>query len=142
VKLSESASLATLPFRARLTQRSYWALLYRDERIVTELDCDWSLAPQHGRKAVRLCCPNGQVAELGGSDAEGRLFQFKGGMLTGGMRSTRYHLIGIIDALDGTCRCAVWDYEDKTLKTFIDNAYGLKFESVGALNLDVLGLRS
>lgn len=70
--------------RATIDRRAYWRLLYRDGRILNEWEgWDWLDVPRKGQQAVRLCCPNGQVATLGNdSDASGRLFQFKIGVLT------------------------------------------------------------
>lgn len=129
--------------RARVTRRAYWRLRYVDGRIVDERDVDWSLAPARGRQALRLYCPNGQVAELGNTqDATGRLFQFKGGIVTAGAgRGTTYQLIGIIDDTEGSCQCAAWDYRTRRLLTFRDNVHHMSFEQVGALSPDVLGIR-
>jgi hypothetical protein len=67
--------------RARRDGRAYWRLLYRGGRVVNEWDGadPWLEAPRQGREAIRLSCPDGQVATLGneGGDASGRLLQFK-----------------------------------------------------------------
>jgi hypothetical protein len=129
--------------RARLQGRSYWRLRYTDGTVISEWECDWSLVPKHGRQALRLHCPNGQIAELGNTlDADGKLFQFKGGLLTiGAGRETLYQLIGIVDSANGDCRCAVWDYGKRELVSFRDNINNMQYANVGAVSLDVMGLR-
>lgn len=129
--------------RARLTGRASWSLRYTDGRIVTEGEVDWSLAPQQGRQSLRLYCPDGQVAELGNSqDSTGRLFQLKGGTLTAGKgRRTDFHLIGMVDGTDGHCRCAAWEYGSGRLVTFEDSMWDMRYQSIGRLNFEVLGIR-
>lgn len=129
--------------RAKLTKRSYWRLRYADGRVVNEWDCDWSLAPFHGRKAVRLHCPNGQIAELGNdSDATGRLFQLHGATLMAGRRSrTDFQLIGIVDSLNGDCTIAVWEYRRERLLSLRDNVHKMRYGGIGKLSLEALGLK-
>lgn len=128
--------------RARLQRRSFWRLRYTDGRVVNEWDCDWSLAPYHGRQSLRLHCPNGQVAELGNTgDATGRLFQLHGAIVTAGAgRHDTFHLIGVIDNTNGDCQCAVWDYARQRLVAFRDNVYQMRYEGIGLLNFAVLGI--
>lgn len=129
--------------RARLTKRSLWRLRYTTGRVVNEWDCDWTLAPVHGRQSLRLYAPNGQMAELGNSDdATGRLFQFKVATVTAGSgRTTNAHVVGIVEKEDGSSRCAAWDYDEEKLITFADNVLHFKRYAVGVLSLDVLGVR-
>ena len=137
--------------RARLSGKSYWVLLYTDGTILPEWRSDWPLAPVKGRRAVRLYCPNGQVAELDcGHEAERRLFQFK--VAVASIRSGRHlraHVIGRIDGLDGRAQCYAWEPGHPgddgkpvpgRLVSFIDNAYAMAYENVGALCADHLGM--
>src|SRR5438045_1194170 len=82
----------------------------------------------------RMRCPNGEVAELGNSvEAGERLFQFKGGMLMGGLRAHTYQLIGLVTGLDGQCTCAVWETGPQRLVTFTDNVHAMQYKNVGRL---------
>lgn len=141
--LSALPSLDAAALRARVQRRSYWRLRYTDGRVVNEWEVDWSLAPQQGRQALRLYCPNGQVAELGNSqDATGRLFQFKRAEILAGIgRGTTAHVIGIIEDGDGNCSCAAWDYVSERLVTFKDNVHAMSYDHIGRLEPDVLGIR-
>lgn len=104
----------------RLSGRSWWAVRYRDGRIINEWDgCDWLDLPRRGLIEGRLLCPNGQVAVLGNSEALGeRLYQFKTAHvslgLAGGaqMRGTDAHIMGIITDTAGHCLQYVWEYAD------------------------------
>jgi len=111
--------------------------------VITEGERDWSEVPPHGRQSLRLYCPNGQIAELGNSDnASGRLFQFKVGELRAGVgRTTLAHVIGIVDGPNGECHCAAWDYDQGTLTTFTDNVYEMRYQNVGRLSFEVMGLK-
>lgn len=141
--LSALQTLDATALRARVQRRSYWRLRMTDGRIINEYDVDWSLAPSAGRQALRLYCPNGKVAELGNpDDVTGRLFQFKSAIVTAGAQhGTTAHVIGIIDGTNGECQCAAWEYGSERLVTFRDNVHAFQYESVGALNPDVLGIR-
>jgi hypothetical protein len=129
--------------RARLTRRSLWSLRYTDGRVITEGEVDWSLAPHRGRQSIRLYCPDGRVAELGNTeDATGRLFQLKAGTLTAGAgRRTDAHIIGIIRGLNGECRCAAWESDPGRLVQFEDNVFAMRYQNIGRLSADVLGVR-
>ena len=128
--------------RARVAGRSYWRLRYTDGRVVNEWDVDWSLAPRKGRQSLRLHCPNGQVAELGNSqDATGRLFQLKVAVTgMGGPHWTWAHVIGIVDGFNGECQYAAWDYVRHELVTGRDNVNAMRYQNIGMLSPDVLGL--
>lgn len=128
--------------RALIGGKSLWRMRYANGLIVSEWDCDWSLAPREGRMAVRLYAPNGQVAELGnGVDATGRLFQLKRAVMAAGAGSTTTaHIVGIVEKPDGFCRCAVWEYGPKRLTTFDDNAYQFRYDNIGRLAFGPLGL--
>ncbi len=136
--------LDTTSLRARFARRSFWQLRYTNGRIINEWELDWSLMPHEGRQAVRLYCPNGDVAELGNDqDATGRLFQLKGAVLTAGVgRYVDFQLIGLVDQPDGGCQCAVWEYRWNRLRSFRDNVNAMRYPGVGRLNFEVLGLRA
>jgi hypothetical protein len=116
---------------ARATGRSWWALRYRDGRIVHEWDADpgspnghhdWPrmamLGQLHGVQALRLFAPNGKMAEVGGEgDQTGRLFQFKravryavmmGSSVTPG-REVLGHVIGMLTGHNGECVLYAWE---------------------------------
>jgi hypothetical protein len=130
--------------RARLTGRSYWSLRYMDGRVVTEGEVDWSLAPTKGRQSLRLYCPDGRVAELGNTeDATGRLFQLKVGLRSAGAgKSTLAHVIGILSGLNGECRVYAWEPDPgRLVGPFADNVFAMKYQQIGGLSADVLGIR-
>ena len=132
-------TLAPLPLRARLQGRSFWALRYTDGRVVTEGEVDWSLAPAQGRQRLRLYCPSGEVAELGNTtDATGRLFQLKVAVRDVALMA---HLIGIVTAPDGSCRCAAWEPDPGRLIQFDDNVNAMQYHGIGALAFDHVGIR-
>lgn len=129
--------------RARVTGRSWWVVRYRDGRTVNEWDGpDWSLLPRQGLRAVRLYCPDGQVAELGNSvDASDRLFQLKVGVMQPGRRHQQAHLIGIVTGTDGQCTVAAWDYDLGRLLTFDDNVCRMAYRGIGRIAADHVGIR-
>lgn len=132
-----------LPLMARLSGRSWWALRYYGGRVIEEPVCDWLDAPHEGRQALRLYCPNGEMAELGaeGSDGTGRFFQFKQAILSTSMgRKTLAHVVGLVTDTEGRCLCAAWEYETARLVRFEDNAYAMRYGNVGQLCADHLGL--
>lgn len=142
-------SHAKLVAMSKITNRSLWALRYSDGRIFDELFCDWLHAPRQGRVALRLYCPNGQVAEIGGEgDCTGRLFQFKHAFAdAGGESSTDTHIIGIVDDFNGNCTCIRWDYGTQQLAQFKSNVFSFSYSSpamgtiaVGRLEPRHLGL--
>lgn len=131
--------------KARLTGRSWWLVRYADGRVVNEWDGpDWSLLPRKGLVAVRLACPNGKVAELGNSvDASDRLFQLKVAVRTmGAGKQVMAHVVGIVTGTDGACRCAAWEPDPGRLVQFEDNAHAMRYQGIGALSPDVLGLKA
>lgn len=130
--------------RALLTQRSWWRVRYSDGRTINEWDgIDWSAIPRKGLVAVRLYCPNGQVAELGNTNEAGeRVFQFKGATMTLGRGSrTDFHLIGIVTGLHGECHCAAWEYATCKLATFQDNVFHMQYQNVGVVSADHVGIK-
>jgi hypothetical protein len=127
---------------ARATRRSWWVMRYTDGSVIPEWQRDWTELPLRGRQKVRLYCPNGQVAELG-SDGEnsGRFVQLKLAVAsTAAGRHTLAHLIGYVYGLNGETSFACWDYRLGALATFVDNCYSCKWENLGALSVDHLGI--
>ena len=117
---------------ARRTGRSWWALRFTDGQILHEWDrdggspsghMDWPRLAMLERlrwaSALRLFCPNGQMAELGGDgDQTGRLFQFKVAVrqvrlgptsITDESRQILAHVIGIVTGFDGQCLLYAWE---------------------------------
>ena len=113
--LSPIRMLDPAAWRARLARRAYWVLLHNGGRVIGEWERDWSEAPYGGRRELRLYCPNGRVAVLGGTgDNTGRFFQFKIGLAAVGpgasARGTLAQVIGRLDRPDGQCTCWAWEY--------------------------------
>lgn len=141
--------------RAHHAGRSWWSVRYTDGTIRSEWDddpgspnghADWPRLPYRGRQAVRLYCPNGQVATLGSdTDATGRLVQFKVGLRTAGEgQGVLAHVIGIVEGTDGHGTFYAWqrrpDGSGELVGPWTDNINDLKFENVGKLSTDHLGL--
>ena len=134
---------------ARMTGRPYWSLLYRDGTVINEWDADssgkkvdWLTIPYRGRQAIRLYCPNGQMAELHGpTDATGLCFQFKRGeMSTSRGHRVLAHVIGLITGTDGQCVLRVWEPGQGLLPPLLDNANHLAYGHVGPLCAAHLGI--
>ena len=130
---------------ASFKKRSYWRLRFHDGKTISEWDADWADVPRKSRVALRLYCPNGQIAEVGNSeDASDRLFQFKIAEIraTPGKvdRGTLAQVIGIVTSTDGTCTCYAWNYRTKQIDAFEDNVFDFKYENVGPLNPDIIGV--
>lgn len=139
---------------ANSTGRSWWSLRYTDGTIINEWDkdpgspnghVDWSRLPYNGRQAVRLFCPNGQVAHLGDTvDATGRLVQFKSRIRTVGFgQDVLAHVIGLVEGTDGQGRFYAWELQadgSGYLNSFMDNVYAMEYRSIGLLSSDHLGL--
>lgn len=128
--------------RAFLHRRPYWELRLYGGRVVCETAVDWLDAPRRGRQALRLYCPDGQVAAFEAEgDGTGRFFQFKSAYITaGGPSGTLAHVVGMVTGTDGTCLAAAWDCERRKLHRFTDNVYAFKYANVGRLSADHLGL--
>lgn len=133
-------SLASARLRATAARRPYWQVRYKNGRVISEWDLDWSLIPRKGLLEARMVCPNGQVAVLGHPiDASERLFQFKRAVLMAGVgRATTAYLLGIVTQPDGTCQCAVWEPDPGRLITFRDNANAMQYDHIGRVAASVL----
>lgn len=197
-KLTIDSEAAAGGEHARRTGRSWWALRYVDGRVVHEWDrdagspnghADWPrlamLGKLRGAQALRLFCPNGKMAEVGGEgDQTGRLFQFKvavrhlgaGASVVG--QEVLAHVIGVVVGLDGQCTMFAWEphpepaspnpdefrgaapgaladadrawrQQHRTWRAMgggmlvgplEDNVYELRYQQVGRLSADHLGL--
>lgn len=144
--------------KARFSGRSYWSIRYTDGTIISEWDADpgspnrhadWPRLPYRGRQALRLYCPNGQVAHVGDSlDATGRLVQFKVGLRTVGIgEGVLAHVVGIIEGTDGQGRFYAWErlpggsgWLNGFPQGFEDNVNVMRYHNIGALSTDHLGL--
>lgn len=128
--------------RARLHQRSYWMLRYVDGTVIREWESDWSALPLEGRQSLRLLCPDGQIAELGSTDATGRLFQLKVAMISaGGPSGTLAHVIGHVKSADGMCHYAAWEYGTNKLVTGTDNVFRMAYHNIGEISFSPMGMR-
>jgi len=128
--------------KSRLQKRSYWVLKYVDGHSIREGEMDWSDCPFPGRQALTLYCPNGDAAELGSTNATGRLFQLKVAVITMGMgRVTLAHIIGHVESADGSCRYAAWNYETQRLEVGHDNVNDMQYQKIGKISFDPMGLR-
>ncbi len=143
---------------ARFSGRSYWSIRYTDGRIINEWDsdpgspnkhADWPRLPYQRRQALRLYCPNGQVAHVGDSvDATGRLVQFKVGLRTVGQgQGVLAHVIGIIEGTDGQGRFYAWERQPDGSgflngfpQGFEDCIWSMKYHNIGCMSADHLGL--
>jgi hypothetical protein len=183
---------------ARRACRSWWSLRYVDGTIIHEWDrdpgspnghADWPRLAMLGKlkrtQALRLYCPNGRMAEVGGEgDQTGRLFQFKvavryssvGAAVAG--QDVLAHVIGIVTGLDGQCTLLSWEPHPEPARPnaadfngappgvladaydawrklhntwramgggqlvgpISDSVYDLKYQHVGRLHADHLGL--
>jgi hypothetical protein len=140
--------------KARLSGRSWWAVRFVDgtEWYEFQSGADWLHLTERGQRGlveVRLYCPNGQVAVLGGPDLAGRCFQLHGAQVNiGGGTRGRYMLwqaIGRKDAPDGTCTLYAWEPQPgRLVGPLVDNIHQMRYGGnlTGAgLCLDVLGVR-
>jgi len=102
---------------ARTFGTAQWVLRMTDGTLYYEWQTDWLQVPTKGRQALRLYCPNGRMAEVGGTlDATGRLFQLKvaaRSVATGNgavvRKETLAHVIGMLDGTDGQCVLYAWE---------------------------------
>ena len=115
---------------AKRTGRSWWAVRYVDGTVLREWEPDpgspnkhrdWTRISGRGMQAIRLYCPDGQVANLGATlDATDRIFQGKigtssvrldvgGGLGAVESRATLAHFIGIIENPNGDCTLYSWE---------------------------------
>lgn len=124
-KTARAARLPLLPLR-QLQERTRWEELDHD-RIV----------------AVRLLCPNGQVAEVQAARPRS-LFQFKVGRAMAGpggsQRVLDAHVVGVVLTEDGHCDCWAWDYGQQALLRLADSVRDFRYQGLGALNLVALGV--
>lgn len=141
--MSLVSALVPLELQARLSNRSYWRLRYTDGRIIDEREVDWSLAPTRGRMALQLVCPNGQQVVLGNTQgSDGRLWQLKVAVRGAGAgRQVMAHVVGIINGTDGQTTLYAWEPDPgRLVGPLTDNVFALRYQQIGALSPDVLGL--
>ena len=105
--------------RARLSGRSWWQVVYRSGKVISEWDAgaDWLHLPRKGIVEGRLICPDGKVAVLGNSEAlDERLYQFKVAHVSLGLaggaqtRNVDAHIMGIVTDIHGNCKQYAWEY--------------------------------
>jgi len=149
----------------RRSGRSWWQVRYIDGKVLSEWDTlqdsmrlpigkggssRWEEINKFGIVGIRLLCPNGLAAELEGTLGT-KFFQLKAGGVdvalgfTGGIKGVnRYcdaHIIGAITDGDGNCYCRAWETKEKRLIKFEDNVHDMQYRNIGALNLDVQGIK-
>ena len=141
------------------SRQSWWQCRYRDGRVLSEWDTlqarllipvsgraagrtsRWEDIPKREMRGLYLLCPNGQAAALE-ANGDYLFFQLKVGVATMGQgTSCKAHLIGKVDGDDGRCICYAWEYEYGRLHRFEDNVTRMRYEQIGPLALDVVGLR-
>lgn len=145
--------------------RSWWQVRYSDGRVLSEWDTlqgeirlpigqgkssQWEEIPKYGMVGIRLLCPNGMAAELEGVLGT-QFLQLKAGGIdvamgfTGNIKGMRRycdaHIIGAVEDTAGNCFCRAWETQEKRLITFRDNIHDMKYRNIGALNLDVQGIK-
>lgn len=130
-------------------RRTYWQVKYRDGRIINEFDpgVDWLHIAKDGLVEIRLLCPNRQVAVIGNTAGDRRLFQFKVAVAmvslngSGGGRGTFSHVIGRVTDTKGHCTCYAFDArQGRLVGPWDDSVASMQYENIGLLNWDVLGI--
>lgn len=127
--------------------RPWWQARYRDGRVVSEWEpaSAWEDLQKGGLVGIRLLCPDGVAAELE-SREDHKIFQFKVGGLTIGMGGQPLgwcdaYVIGAVLDADGSCLCRAWEARERRLVDFKDNVFDMKYQGLGPLGLDNLGIR-
>jgi hypothetical protein len=145
-----------LQMMVKRSKRSWWQDKYSDGKIRSEWDTmttklllpmgesrtsRWEEVPKDRMTNLRLLCPNGQIGELEAPEGH-RFFQLKSGRRNAlSQASQQAHIIGVVADLNGNCVCRSWDYRLQRLLEFTDNIYAMKYCQIGALSLEVQGLR-
>lgn len=140
----------------RHSQRSWWEAEYTHGATLAEWGTlintaltplglgqtsRWETIPKDGMCALRLWCPNGQVGELRGPAH--RFFQLKAGVFIIGPNQSYCdaHIIGVVRGDQGECQCLAWDTRQGALLDYEDNIRAMSRYGIGALALDVQGIR-
>lgn len=149
----------------RRSGRSWWQVRYIDGKVLSEWETlqsgmklpigagnssRWEEINKFGIVGIRLLCPNGIAAELEGSLGT-QFIQLKAGGIdvafgfTGKVKGVNRfcdaHIIGAILDAEGNCFCRAWETKEKKLIQFEDNIHNMKYRNIGALNLDVQGVK-
>lgn len=149
----------------RHSGRSWWQVRYSDGRVLSEWDTlqgelrlpigigrssRWEEIRKYGMVGIRLLCPNGMAGELEGVFGT-QFLQLKAGgvdvsmSFTGDIKAlNRFcdaHIIGAVEDTAGNCFCRAWEYKEKKLIAFRDNIHDMKYRNIGALSLDVQGIK-
>lgn len=143
----------------RMSGRSWWEVMYANGDTLAEwgtlvntlltpfgrgASSRWEEIPKRQMTRVRLICPNGQAGELVDPTHDGHhFFQLKVAIRSVGKQrsSVRAHLVGLVRNPDGDSFCYVWEPNPGQLRPFEDNVFHMRYENIGALSLDVQGLR-
>jgi hypothetical protein len=145
----------------RASGRSWWQCRYSNGRVLSEWhtltsklllpsgdgkSSRWEDVPKDGMIGLRLLCPNGMAGELEAPEGH-KFFQLKVGGVDigfGAAKSRRYcdaHIIGVVTDSNGNCLCRAWEVREARLIEFYDNVFSMKYRNIGALSIDVQGLK-
>jgi hypothetical protein len=147
-----------VPALVRSSGRSWWEARYSSSRVVSEFDVAtgngavpqliesvrWDELEGDGLVGLRLLCPDGSVAELA-SREDHRLFQFKVGGIAAAAGSRLQwctaQVIGAVIDVSGRCVCRAWETSEGRLVEFEDNVFAMRYQTIGALALENIGVR-
>ena len=77
---------------------------------------------------------------VAGSDF--KLFQLKSGVLRLGQGTEiRGHLVGLVTSSEGACTCFAWEPGHGLVGPFYDNVLDLKYDNIGPLGLEAVGVK-
>ncbi len=139
----------------RRSGRSRWQCRYSSGKILSEWDTmtskillpngpgqssRWEEVEKQGMVGLRILCPNGMAGELEAPEGH-RFFQLKSARSMPGVgHILDAHIIGVVRDITGECLCRAWERPGKLIE-FNDNIYNMKYLHIGALSLDLQGLK-
>lgn len=179
--------MGALGLLIRMSGRSWWQARYADGKTLGEWDTPamsgilavpnadtwrstrWEDVEKRGMIALRLLCPNGQVAELVTNNPDGRFIQLKSGGFSVGEVNKNFcdaHMIGVLENDDQMVRCWSWEKtphsfshnietercntcklpkvecgDGRQLVNFMDDIFAMRYRGIGGLSLTVQGVR-
>lgn len=140
--------------------RSWWQAEYAGGKILSEWGTQrgislplrsrkpdssrWEDIPKAGMIRLTLFAPNGKAAVLCAPEGH-KFFQLKVGSLRIGRgassRICEAQIIGVVEDGNGNCQCHAWETAENRLVSFRDNVTFFGYRQIGALALDVQGLK-